>query len=346
MRLGFIHWRHSGPMHGLVVHFSRLPDRGAASLPGRRRRPPPIAWMSALFGMGLGTVAAAAPFTFGVTGDAPYSNDERARFETMLDRMGTEPLAFAVHVGDIKSGQGECADGVYRDRRALLDASPHPLVLIPGDNDWTDCDRWLAGRYVPEERLAFLRSVFFTTPESLGRTRLPLERQAVDATGCCPENSRWWHDEVLFLGLHVVGSADNRGRGDAPNPEFVTRRAANLEWLAQGFALARSRGAPAAVVLMQADAGIEWPVPGGRVYGDFFMALRREVETFGRPVLLVHGDSHRFILDRPWWNAATGAGVQNLIRLETFGSPTVGWVRVEVDPQSPGVFSIREGGRY
>ncbi len=303
-------------------------------------------WVIALLALALATVASAGPFAFAVTGDAPYSHDERARFEAMLGHLDAEALAFVVHVGDIKSGQSECTDAIYLDRKRLLDGSRHPLVLIPGDNDWTDCDRWLAGRYVPEERLTRLRSVFFATPESLGRSRLVLERQAADATGCCPENSRWWQDEVLFLGLHVVGSADNRGRADQPKPEFVGRRAATLDWLAQGFALARSRSARAAVVLIHADAGIAKPHAGGRAYADFFAALRRETEALDRPVLLVHGDSHRFVIDRPWWNPETRTGVENLTRLETFGSPTVGWVRVEVDPQSTTVFTIREGGRH
>ena len=304
-------------------------------------------WLSiALLAINLGPGAQAEPFVFAVTGDAPYSYSERDRFEIMLGRMADEPLAFVVHVGDIKSGHSDCSDAVYADRHRLLDTSPHPLVLIPGDNDWTDCDRRMAGRFVPEERLAHLREVFFTVPESLGHPRMPVERQTTDASGCCPENSRWWRDGVLFLALHVVGSADNRGHEEQPKAEFVGRRAATLDWLAQGFALARGHPARAIVVFIHADAGIDRPARGGRVYGDFFAALQHDTETFGLPVLFVHGDSHRFVLDQPWWNPATQTGVANLTRLETFGSPTVGWVRIEVDPDSPTVFSIRSGGRF
>ena len=346
MRVDASAHRCRGALHRCDVTYSPAGPVADAVPPAPRRRRRPLRWASALLALALATAASAEPFAFAVTGDAPYSHDERIRFESMLGHLDAETLAFVVHVGDIKSGQSECTDAIYLDRKRLFDSSKHPLVLIPGDNDWTDCDRWLGGRYVPEERLGHLRSVFFATPESLGRSRLILERQAADATGCCPENSRWWRDEVLFLGLHVVGSADNRGGADQPKPEFVVRRAATLDWLAQGFAQARSRSARAAVVLIHADAGIEQPRPGGRAYADFFAALRRETEAFGRPVLLVHGDRHRFVLDRPWWNPETRTGVENLVRLETFGSPTVGWVRVEVDPQSQAVFTVREGGRY
>ena len=34
-------------------------------------------------------------------------------------------------------------------RRALLARSVHPLVLLPGDNEWTDCHRLGAGGHDP-----------------------------------------------------------------------------------------------------------------------------------------------------------------------------------------------------
>lgn len=274
----------------------------------------------------------AGEFAFAALGDGPYNPEERTRMEGLLASLAKQPLAFAVHVGDIKSGQGLCADGVYADRRALLDAAPVPLVLLPGDNDWTDCDRFLAGGYVPEERLAKLRELFFAAPESLGRQRLPLERQRNGADSCCPENARWWHQAVLFVALHVVGSQDNRGKGEQPNPEFTARRAAVLAWLAESFAQARARRAPAAVVLIHANPLPQraTPLPA---YASFLEALRSEVRAFGRPVLLVHGDTHRHRVDRPW--AET-----NLLRLEVPGSPRVAWVRVRVQPEATEPFAL------
>src|SRR5918993_1319913 len=77
-------------------------------------------------------------FAFAIMGDTPYSDAEEAQFAAMMARIDAEPLAFAVHVGDFKGG-GSCSDALYARRRAQLDASAHPLVLTPGDNDWTDC---------------------------------------------------------------------------------------------------------------------------------------------------------------------------------------------------------------
>ena len=43
------------------------------------------------------------------------------------------------------------------------------------------------------------------------------------------------------------------------------------------------------------------------------------------------GDSHRFVHDQPLVDAA-GQKVANVTRIETFGSPDVGWVEVMLDP--------------
>ena len=52
--------------------------------------------------------------------------------------------------------------------------------------------------------------------------------------------------------------------------------------------------------------------------------------------MLVHGDTHFFKLDKPLLNQANL--VANFTRLETFGSPNVDWVRVQVDPHSRSFF--------
>lgn len=296
-----------------------------------------LAGVALLAGLAL---ARAEAFTFAALGDAPYNWNEHESMGRMLDTFGRESLAFAVHIGDIKSGHSDCSDATYVDRLKLLDATPVPLVLIPGDNDWTDCDRPLSGGWVPEERLTKLRAVFFSHPESLGRQRMPLERQPVGRDGCCPENVRWWREGVLFIGLHVVGSSNHRGSDKDPKPEFAARNEANMRWLRAGFAEARDRNAPGIALFIHANAGLERIGRFARPYADVLESIRDETVAFGRPVLLVHGDTHRFQLDRPWWHAKTGEGIRNLLRLEVPGSPTVGWVPVHVDPASSDVFTV------
>ena len=51
-----------------------------------------------------------------------------------------------------------------------------------------------------------------------------------------------------------------------------------------------------------------------------------------RPVVLVHGDSHVVTIDQPL------AALGNVVRVSTFGTPFVHWIRIAVDSQDPSVF--------
>jgi len=59
------------------------------------------------------THAAAQNFTFAAFGDAPYLELEEARFTGAIAAMNRESLAFAIHVGDFKSGWSPCTDALY-----------------------------------------------------------------------------------------------------------------------------------------------------------------------------------------------------------------------------------------
>ena len=281
----------------------------------------------------LAGCAAAPPgpqaFSFGVMGDLPYSDGEERRFVAMMARMDAQPLAFVAHVGDFKGG-GPCTDALYERRRAQFDRSAHPLVYTPGDNDWVDC-RGAGDESL--ERLARLREMFFARPGALGRRSLPTQAQQhclappVPGCGCgaLPENRAWALGPVAFATLHVVGSGDNTGFDERNDTEARCRREGNRRWLEAAFARAGAPEMRALVVLMQAN-----PFEALRpVHGALVSQLHDAAGRLGKPVLLVHGDTHTYRVDYPF---------AQVTRLETFGSPFVGWVKVTVDPQSENIF--------
>ena len=284
-------------------------------------------------------------FSFAVIGDAPYGAREEMEFDAMLARLGAEPLAFIVHVGDFKAGgDSPCTDALYAERKARLDASPHALVFTPGDNDWTDCRRHSNGAMDPLERLAKLREVFFADNWSLGRKRLPLARQEGCAervgTRCrcpgLPENRSWSKNGVVFATVHIVGSNDNRGFDAASDAEQACRASANHAWIDSALRLAEAPGRRALVLVMQANP---WLQSRDRVYEPLLRQVAAGAVRLGKPVLFVHGDTHTYRTDLPFRDASGGA-VANARRLETFGSPVVGWVRVHVDPDDPQLFRL------
>ncbi len=122
----------------------------------------------------------------------------------------------------------------------------------------------------------------------------------------------------------------------AAEAEYLARDEANRAWLHQSFEMATRDATPAVVVAIHADPG--FTIPAGdraqrRVDGfdRFLAALAEEAKAYGKPVLLLHGDSHRFVHDQPLVDSA-GQKVANVTRIETFGSPDVGWVEVVLDP--------------
>lgn len=272
-------------------------------------------------------------------GDTPYSDAQEPEFVAMIGRMDAEPLAFVIHVGDIKAGgRSPCTDELYARRKAQFDASAHPLVYTPGDNEWTDCRRATNGGYDPLERLAKLRAVFFAGRKSLGRAELDTLGEDDAAPGCTayPENRMWTHGGVWFATVNLPGPDDNEGVDAASDAEAHCRDAANAAWIERAARRVEKDNAHALVIATQADPWVS-KAPG-------FVALLAQVSAVAqrlrRPVLFVHGDTHVYHYDTPFRDS-TGATVPNAIRLETFGSPFVGWVRVTVDPGDARVFSVQ-----
>jgi len=65
------------------------------------------------------------------------------------------------------------------------------------------------------------------------------------------------------------------------------------------------------------------------------------MESYEKPTLFIHGDTHIFHVSKPLVSKQTGRFVDHFTRLEVFGDPDSHWVRVMVDPAVPGLFTIR-----
>jgi len=288
-------------------------------------------------------------FEFGIMGDAPYHGFEERAFDAMLAQTNRDALAFVIHVGDFKSGSAPCTDALFQARRALFDRSEHPFILLFGDNEWTDCEANRVAGTNPLERLSKLREIFAAGDQSLGRRTLKLERQSENAQyALFREHVRWEYGRVLFVGLNIPGSDNNWGDNKAPSAEYVARNAATVAWLQESFALAKRNQNAAVVVGMQADPSFSRPDghKDRRGFEDVLGALTQLSIEFVKPVLLLHGDTHWFRVDKPLRDPLhPGKFVENFTRVETFGSPFVHWVKVRVDVSMPNVFTIKEAPR-
>lgn len=274
-------------------------------------------------------------FAFGVFGDGPYRAWEVGRFRKMVGDVNRTDLAWLLHVGDIF--WYPCSDENYERSLDLMNSVRHPVVYTPGDNEWADCHEKIAGHYAPLERLEHIRRVFFTNPaRSLGATQMRLESQSEDPRYAeFVENARWMRGGFVFATMHMVG-ADNAtekfpGRTPADDEEAARRIDAGLAWMASTFALADSLHLKGVVLAMHGTPGLQYN-PRPRVgYEVFLDQLERHVKAFGKPVLLIHGDGHTYRVDHSLRDRDTHEPIPNFTRLETYGSPDIGWVRVVVD---------------
>ncbi len=290
----------------------------------------------------IGTLA--ERFEFIAIGDTAYQGEPSiAAYERLIALINKQDIAFSIHVGDIW-GASMCIEERYVEIRDILNTYAKPVVLTPGDNEWTDCDRHSYGDWASHSRLDVLRKVFFRNSESLGVKTLPVVRQAdVSPYTKFVENVRWLYQDVLFVTLNVSGSNNNvdiTARDDLL--EAYERNRANKAWLRDSVRMAIAQELPAIVIALHAEM---FANTGGqrvpRAYQDIVNELTMATERFAKPILLVHGDAHRFTIDRPLAQFGTGRLINgNLVRLQVYGDPEVRAVRVSVDTNEPWVFGF------
>ncbi len=199
-------------------------------------------------------------YRFAVIGDLPYGDAQVAALPRWVDQINATPdLSFTIHVGDIKNGSSTCTNEYYSMIRTQFDRFTMPLVYSPGDNEWTDCHRTNNGSYNPLERLAAIRSTFFTRPRSHARRR---HDGGVAGAAGFPENVSFRRQGVDLATLHVVGSNDGllpwpELGHTAPTPEQVAEEKARMDsavaQVRSAFADARQRHDRAVALFLQAD---------------------------------------------------------------------------------------------
>ena len=299
-------------------------------------------------------------YTFAVIGDVPYGTAAEEHFPTFVQGINADPdVTMVTHLGDIKSGSSECTDARFERVRHDFDGFTDPLVYTPGDNEWTDCHRPNNGGFQPLERLAKVRSLFFTEPGSTLGAPAPVTSQADRGI---PENVRWTRGDVSFATLHIVGSNDdlapwtgNTAPTDAQNAEESSRMAAAIANVRAAFREARTHQLRGVVLMQQADMFDPTVVnPRFTDYSAFkplVQAIIDESRRYDGPVYLFNGDSHRLNQDRPLasgsaWLDFYGVkhSADNLRRVTVDGSDLgeADWLKVTVQPRGRELLAIEQ----
>jgi pimeloyl-ACP methyl ester carboxylesterase len=302
------------------------------------------------FGLVLSMPAAFAQqgFSFVALGDLPYGSPEKAYgpYRALIDRINQVRPDFSIHVGDIKSGSTLCSDEEFANQLEHFQRFKGAVVFTPGDNEWTDCHRANNGAYDPLERLAALRKGFFKPGQSLGSQPIRVQSQAqrTPTFATYVENLRWQHQGVQFNTVHIVGSNNNlEARDAAASKEFYERDSANVAWIQSAFADAAAQNPSLIVFAFQADV-----LDSKSMYEDFpgWSGFRQSIgetllplaQRWGKPVLVIHGDSHKFKLDQPF--TLNRQPLPNITRLIVPGASDVRAVKVTVQPGAALAFEL------
>jgi hypothetical protein len=261
-----------------------------------------------------GIVQSASAFDVGLIGDTGYDSAQDAILLKVRAQMATLPLGFVAHNGDTHMGGKYCNSTRDAYTYDVFNGFASPFIYTPGDNEWRDCSNPLA-------RLDALRSRFFSTSRSLGKTTIPLTRQSSPYV----ENARWSKGNVIFATLNVPGPRSNSPSAS----ETSARSKANVAWLNAAFDEAAAARSPAVMIIWQDN-----PFDGS-ADSALVSTLKSRTAALGRPVALVHGDTHKYRIDHPW------SSLPNFTRVETYaGTQSNKWVRATIDPSSAKVFSF------
>ncbi|HKW46201.1 MAG TPA: hypothetical protein VJN70_02095 [Gemmatimonadaceae bacterium] len=296
-------------------------------------------------------------YTLAVFGDFPYGAAKMADAPGLFALINSDPkVDIVVHLGDIKAGSNSpCTTAYFDTIRTLFSTFKDPLVYMPGDNEWVDCHVFSKnnGLFTPTERLQTVRSMFFPVPgQTLGGRKKQVLTEADDpANSAFVENVMWQESQVVFAVLNLQGSNDDLAPWGTPLPadagnypsqadERKARIQANDAWLIKAFDLARATDAPGIVLMFQADMWDATSALSG--FDDIVKQIGQLAIDFGKPVLILEGDSHIFRVDQPYTPASplftlhpATPVAPNVTRLVVEGSTNrTEYTRLTVDPKA------------
>jgi len=202
-----------------------------------------------------------------------------------------------------KTGEG---GGLYNAATGVidykLDANGFPIDYASGD---------------PIANLDLVRSIFFSNPgHTLGDSKLVLSQAQVPTLPANKsdrkyvENVMWMQSRVLFVTVNIPGGSNNDNDiwygtptiSLAQTTEIAERTAADQRWLDYAYFVAKVLDAKAMVIQEQADM---WDLDGkpsthiAEYKKSFIDKIAVKTKAFGKPVLLINGDSHKYRSDNP-----------------------------------------------
>lgn len=217
------------------------------------------------------------PVRFSVMGCGPYTPlAERALAGYIKQENEAMTSEFIVHVGDIVTGKAKQwkEDQFIKVADILKQGNQIPTFIVPGDNEWTD-------HADPDKAWSWWDKHFMHLDKNWDTSALgPIQRQEVR-----PENFAFTRKGILFVGINKVG-------GVVYDEEaWKIRLKDDADWVKKQ--LSEHVSTNATVIFAQASAGGKLP--------DFVKALAPAAREYVKPILYIHADIHKWLLEEKKW---------------------------------------------
>jgi len=249
-----------------------------------------------------------SPISFTAIGDVPYNNEQREGLIEIISKHNAINVSeFVIHVGDIKPGATDCDEPVYQDVSDILKTFKVPTFIVLGDNEYNDCED-------PQQGLEFWNKYFLHFNENWSF------EPSVTYQPERAENFSWEENNVLFIGINLVGSQVH------DSVEWENRLLQNGQWVQE---LLEEQGSKVGAMVVFGHANIVEAGPDK--FKPFTDLFRAAAKSFNKPVLMVQGDGHFWIKDKPWEE-------QNITRLQIDGRNTAVKITVDTDLDYPFLF--------
>lgn len=206
---------------------------------------------------------------FTVIGDVPYGSVQRKGFIKLIEKHNAQDASeFIVHIGDIKAGKDPCDKSVYQDVSSLLKQLTVPTFVVLGDNEYNDCDS-------PIQALDYWNTYFLHLNKNWTFS------QQVNYQSERIENFSWIQNNVLFIGLNIVGSSVH------DENEWQTRLTDDGNWVQQLLKKYKD-DVKATVVFAHANMTEN----GKKKFKPFTDVFRVAAASFDKPILYLQGDEY------------------------------------------------------
>jgi hypothetical protein len=341
-------------------------------------------------------------------GTSPTDTAEFIATPAFINAINADPdVGLVMHAGDIHSGKEYCTQAYDQSIASLFKTFQDPLVYTPGDNEWADCHKAKEGggsysaatgtiNYVngadgqpvdyekgdPVSNLALVRQLFFPVAGKTLGTAADVSSQANAGSGADKayvENVWFEKAGVLIATINLPGGSNNDtdpwygapAMSQRQADEVSARTAADLHWLDAAFQRAGEANDKAVLIMLQADM---WDLDGNvpshiAQYKQFIDSIAAKAKAFGKPVLLINGDSHVYRSDNPLKPGSTcaiesgtataactddayasqpnGYSVDNFHRIVVHGSTApLEWLKLKIDPSANAAASSSAFGPF